>query len=33
MAERKIFKAALEVACGTFIQTEIDDVFIINAEQ
>lgn len=32
MAERKIFKAALEVSCGTFIQTEIYDVFIINAE-
>jgi hypothetical protein len=32
MAERKIFKAAIRVACGTFIQTEIYDVFIINAE-
>ena len=32
MAERKIFKAALRVACGTFIQTEIYDVFIINAQ-
>ena len=33
MAEKKIFKAALKVACGTFIQTEIYDVFIINAQQ
>jgi hypothetical protein len=32
MAAQKIFKAAIRVACGTFIQTEIYDVFIINAE-
>lgn len=31
MAAQKIFKASLRVACGTFIQTEIYDVFIINA--
>ena len=32
MADRKIFKAALRVACGSFIQTEIYDIFIINAQ-
>ena len=31
MAAQKIFKASLRVACGTFIQTEIYDVFIINS--
>lgn len=31
MASQKIFKASIEVACGSFIQTEIYDVFIINA--
>jgi hypothetical protein len=33
MAAKKIFKAALNVACGTFIQTEIYDVFIINSDE
>jgi hypothetical protein len=31
LGAQKIFKASIEVACGTFIQTEIYDVFIINA--
>ena len=30
MAAQKIFKASLKVSCGTFIQTEIYDVFIID---
>ena len=30
MAAQKIFKASLRVACGTFIQTEVYDVFIIE---
>lgn len=32
LAEKKIFKAALRCACGNFIQTEMYDVMIINAD-
>lgn len=31
MAAQKIFKASIEVACGSFIQTEVYDVMILNA--